>query len=205
MGIIASPPCEGFSTATFAGAASTVDRLISATRDVLEALGLPYVIENVLGARSEIREHAIIVRGQDFGLRTERPRFLEAGGGLEMALDPALAQGGSALRKGCCLGERNRYGRLDHFKMPCRVPCCRGNIFSVMGSAPYMCTEAQEAAAMGLDPGHMPHSRMSKALPPAYMEYVTGQLAMHTLRVRYGLTRSPSLRCLQLLLSPSVH
>ena len=44
---------------------------------------------------------------------------------------------------------------------------------------------------MGLDPGHMPHGRMAKALPPAYMEYVTGQLAMHTLRVRYGVrTRS---------------
>ena len=39
---------------------------------------------------------------------------------------------------------------------------------------------------MGLDSGHMPHHKMSKALPPAYMEYVTGQLAMHTLRVRYG-------------------
>ena len=186
IGIIASPPCEGFSTATFAGAASTVERLIAVTRDVLEALGLPYVIENVLGARSEIRDHAIIVRGQDFGLRTERPRFLESGGGFELILDPTLAQGGGALRRGCCLGERNRYGRLDSFKMPCRVPCCRGNIFSVMGSAPYMCTEAQEAAAMGLDSGHMPHHKMSKALPPAYMEYVTGQLAMHTLRVRYG-------------------
>ena len=148
IGIIASPPCEGFSTATFAGAASTVERLIAVTRDVLEALGLPYVIENVLGARSEIRDHAIIVRGQDFGLRTERPRFLESGGGFELVLDPTLAQGGGALRRGCCLGERNRYGRLDSFKMPCRVPCCRGNIFSVMGSAPYMCTEAQEAAAM---------------------------------------------------------
>ena len=188
IGVIASPPCEGFSTATFAGAPSVAERLIAATRDVLESLGLPYVIENVLGARSEIREHALIVRGQDFGLRTERPRFLEAGGGLDLRLDPALARGGSTLRGGCCLGERNRYGQLDLFKMPIRVPCCRGNIFSVMGGSPYRCTEAQEAAAMGLDPGHMPHSRMSKALPPAYMEYVTGQLAMHTLRVRYGVT-----------------
>ena len=93
MGVIASPPCEGFSTATFAGAASSAERLIAATRDTLNALGLPFVIENVLGARSEMREHAIIARGQDFGLRTERPRFLEAGGGFELTLDPALVEG----------------------------------------------------------------------------------------------------------------
>ena len=191
IGVIASPPCEGFSTATFAGAASRVERLIAVTRDTLEAIGLPYVIENVLGARSEIREHAIIVRGQDFGLRTERPRFLESGGGFRLQLETALASGGSRLRRRCCLGARNRYGTLDLFGMPQRVPCCEGNTFSVMGRAPYMCTEAQEAASMGLDPGHMPHPRMAKALPPAYMEYVTGQMAMHVLRERHGLQVIP--------------
>ena len=54
-----------------------------------------------------------------------------------------------------------------------------------------MCTESQEAAALGLDPGHMPHDRMAKSLPPAYIEYVTGQMAMHTLRVRYGVRVVP--------------
>ena len=80
-------------------------------------LGLPFVIENVLGARSEILPHAIVVRGQDFGLRTERPRFLESGGGFELQLDPHLARGGARLRSRCCLGERNRYGTLNKFGM----------------------------------------------------------------------------------------
>ena len=53
IGIWASPPCEASSTATFGGGHnSNAQRLISQTRDMLEELGLPYIIENVRGSRS---------------------------------------------------------------------------------------------------------------------------------------------------------
>lgn len=47
--IHASPPCQGYSrgTAALPDRLTRYDRLIAATRDVLEATGKPYVIENV--------------------------------------------------------------------------------------------------------------------------------------------------------------
>ena len=79
--IWASPPCEASSTLTFGGQPSVAQRLIAATRDALVETGLPFVIENVRGAASELLPHAITLRGQEYGLETERPRLFEAGGG----------------------------------------------------------------------------------------------------------------------------
>lgn len=53
----ASPPCTGYSRGTVAlpGRLDRYDRLIAATRDLLVASGVPYVIENVEGAKNELR------------------------------------------------------------------------------------------------------------------------------------------------------
>ena len=51
--IHASPPCQGYSTMTGA-ARSRHARLISPVRDMLREADLPYVIENVVGARSDM-------------------------------------------------------------------------------------------------------------------------------------------------------
>ena len=184
--IWASPPCEASSTLTFGGKPSVAQRLIAMTRDALIEMGLPFVIENVRGAASELLPHAITLRGQEFGLETERPRLFEAGGGLELVTSSFLAPGGSALRERCCLGGRARYDRLDRFGMRMRTPCCQGNIFAVMGDAPRRSTAAECARAMGLDLDHMPYSRMAKAIPPAYASDILGQIARHVLRVRFG-------------------
>ena len=45
--ILASPPCEGYSTVTAGGTPSRAPRLIAETRVVLETLGVPFIIENV--------------------------------------------------------------------------------------------------------------------------------------------------------------
>ena len=121
IGIWASPPCEASSTATFGGGHnSTAQRLIAQTRDMLEELGLPYIIENVRGAAPELRG-AITLRGQEFGLETERPRLFESGNGLELKESAYLSEGGASLRQRCCLGERARYAKLDCFGR--RVGC----------------------------------------------------------------------------------
>jgi hypothetical protein len=52
-------------------------RLIEAFRDRLGASGLPYVIENVVGARASLR-NPILLCGDMFGLRVYRHRLFES-------------------------------------------------------------------------------------------------------------------------------
>lgn len=56
--IHASPPCTGYTrgTAAIPDRLERYDRLIAATRDLLEQTDLPYVIENVEDARPELRD-----------------------------------------------------------------------------------------------------------------------------------------------------
>lgn len=67
--IHASPPCTGYTrgTAAVPDRLTRYDRLIAATRDVLEHLGRPYIIENVEDARSELKA-PVLLCGRMFGL-----------------------------------------------------------------------------------------------------------------------------------------
>ena len=67
--IHASPPCQGYSRGTVAlpDRLDRYDRLIAATRDLLNATGRPWVIENVMGARPELRTPFMLC-GRMFGL-----------------------------------------------------------------------------------------------------------------------------------------
>lgn len=64
-------PCQGYSAGTRAlragGGVSKHKRLIAAGREAQRATGLPYVIENVEGARSELI-NPIMLCGRQFGL-----------------------------------------------------------------------------------------------------------------------------------------
>jgi DNA (cytosine-5)-methyltransferase 1 len=68
--IHASPPCQGYSIATAGNpsARAKYDRLIAATRDLLEQTGRPWVIENVEQAYSEMRS-PIVLCGRMFNLQ----------------------------------------------------------------------------------------------------------------------------------------
>ena len=185
VAVFASPPCEGYSTVDLA-ASSRAARLIGRVREVLIELGLPFIIENVPGARSHLAADSMRLTGQMFGLRTHRPRLFEGGGGWSPVVDRSLSQGGAVLERRCCLGARARFRRRDFFGRAMHVACCDGNIFAVQGATPVGGTEAQMAMSMGLDPGHMPFARVAKALPPAYMAYCTGLAAMHVVSQRFG-------------------
>lgn len=75
--IHASPPCQGYTTMTrHAEAQAEWPKLIAPVRDALTATGKPYVIENVPGARSEMRDAAVLHGGM-FGLGVDRPRLFE--------------------------------------------------------------------------------------------------------------------------------
>ena len=74
----ASPPCQRYSTAT--GATGNPDDwpdLVDHTRQLLETIGLPYVIENVEGA--PLRRDVLLC-GSMFGARYRRHRVFELGG-----------------------------------------------------------------------------------------------------------------------------
>ena len=67
--IHASPPCTGYSrgTAAVPDRLTRYDRLIAATREALEIVGRPYVIENVADAAPELHE-PIMLCGRMFRL-----------------------------------------------------------------------------------------------------------------------------------------
>ena len=84
-----SPTCTGYSrgTAAIHDRLTKYDRLIGATREAFQLVGLPYVIENVADARSELRD-PIMLCGSMFNLaaidddgtplRMERHRLFES-------------------------------------------------------------------------------------------------------------------------------
>lgn len=78
----ASPPCQGYTSMRHAPGAKGAPRLIGETRRLLQATGLPWVIENVEMAASEM-EGPVLLCGTMFGLGAQgcdlqRHRVFEA-------------------------------------------------------------------------------------------------------------------------------
>jgi DNA (cytosine-5)-methyltransferase 1 len=78
--IWASPPCQ-FNCAykRRPNHVKPSENLIPKTRALLLASGVPFVIENVAGARAELREPTMLC-GSSFGLDVRRHRYFEAHG-----------------------------------------------------------------------------------------------------------------------------
>jgi DNA (cytosine-5)-methyltransferase 1 len=79
--IHASPPCQSSTTMSNrwrgkGGKADSHENLINATRELLDATGLPYVIENVPGAKPFLNA-PVVLTGEMFGLGVHRPRLFE--------------------------------------------------------------------------------------------------------------------------------
>src|SRR5687767_8750763 len=81
--IHASPPCQAYSTqgrSSRWGQDPSSPPLIPQTRERLISAGVPYVIENVAGARAHLRHPILELRGPNFGLnRIVRLRLFELG------------------------------------------------------------------------------------------------------------------------------
>ena len=180
----AGPPCKWYSTGR--AGEPTQPPLITETRDVLMRGGRLWWIENVLGAAGHMSSEALVLRGCHFGLRVDRGRRFETN--FRVHLDAAL-RAGEALRPRTCLGERRRWLRIDPYGRPVREPCCAGNLFAVQGAGPTGSTLAENAAAMGLDEGHMGWGRLAQAIPPVYAELLFGLAAMEEVHRRFGVPR----------------
>lgn len=159
--IHASPPCQAHTTMSnrWRGAGGKADShvdLIAATRELLIATGLPYVIENVVGARAHMR-NPITLHGGMFGLGVHRPRLFESNMLILVPKAPAVADPVGVYGK--THDGRRLFDRGD------------GSIQFAASSV------AQAGAAMGID--WMDWRELCEAIPPSYTEFVGAQLLEH--------------------------
>jgi DNA (cytosine-5)-methyltransferase 1 len=157
--IHASPPCQAFTTLRHLSTSRHPD-LISATRDRLRASGLPYVIENVVGAPLE---EPVMLCGSSFGLEVRRHRLFETA--PRLLLTPPCA----------------------HYLQPEPIDVSgtggrqhkpRTKAGGGRGRKPVDLAEARRA--IGID--WTDRRGISQAIPPAYTEWIGKQL-IQALRV----------------------
>lgn len=146
--IHASPPCQRYSHLTRTRHKSRVKDhpdLVVPTRERLEAAGVPWVIENVVGSPLS----GIVLCGSSFGLGVRRHRVFEASFGM-LAPECRHAEQGRAVPvyghtgSGANRGGEARHGRKNGI--------------------------AEWREAMGID--WMTVAEIVEAIPPAYTEWI---------------------------------
>jgi DNA (cytosine-5)-methyltransferase 1 len=161
--IHASPPCPRYSMMTkVAGTPAEHPDLVGPVRELLRETGLPYVIENVVGAPLE---NPVKLCGSSLGLgatcrdgkwrQLRRHRLFESN--VSLMVPPCSHEGepvgvygnGGGQQKTVWNGGRNRG---------------------------YMATKEEAAEALGID--WMLKRELSDAVPPLYTEYLGGQLLL---------------------------
>jgi DNA (cytosine-5)-methyltransferase 1 len=160
--IHASPPCQHFSTMGNRSRAEkkrktpTVD-LLTPTLELLAGIDLPWVVENVAGAKKQMPNYFVLSGGQ-FGLGVHRPRYFVSN---VLIMTPPRAK---PPKHGIGVYGRDHDGR---------------RLFNRKSNgtyhAPRSLEEAQEA--MGMDWGDW-HG-VKEAIPPAYTEWIGAQLLRH--------------------------
>lgn len=147
--IWASPPCQ-FATAyrRRTDHVKPCANLIPDTRALLDSTGVPYVIENVQGARSELID-PVQLCGSSFGLDIRRHRYFEASG--------------FALHGPPC----------DHgWQLPRFPPATnRKNLRSTVEVGVWRIPMDTQYAAMG-GCEWMERRELSQAIPPAYAKHI---------------------------------
>lgn len=151
--IHASPPCQRYSLvqATNYNKAENHPDHIPAVRELLRALGLPYIIENVVGAPLH---NPITLCGEMFGLNVIRHRLFESNTWLwQLPHQPHRGYVTSY-----------RHGQFN-----------QGPYFAVYGTGGERGSVLDWQTAMGID--WMPEKReLVEAIPPAYTECIGNQL-----------------------------
>lgn len=156
--VAGSPPCQGYSKMSNCrpGLANEYARLIDAMRDLLEAWGGPYVIENVDGSGLAEQDdllgtHGLLLCGTMFGRDLYRHRLFETSVPVAAPHHPRHLIPAS---------------KAGHWEP--------GTIISVAGN----CAPIGHARkAMGI--GWMTRDELGEAIPPAYTEYIGRALLAH--------------------------
>lgn len=158
VSVHASPPCQAHSTQT-----QHRDRhvdLIPHTRQLLRSFGVPYIIENVEGARRHLVD-PIRLCGSSFGLDVRRHRYFETNWPLQgKPCDHAW----QTPRFRSLAIDNHREGKLA------TVVGVHGHL-NYPGEFPIRCK------AMEID--WMTNDELVEAIPPRYAEFIGGQLMEH--------------------------
>ena len=150
----ASPPCQSYTrNAKQKGTAGNWPDLVAPTRELLDATGLPYAIENVPDA--PLRPDLTLC-GSMFGLRLVRHRIFEVKGFVV---------------------EQPEHG--EHHPEYVMVTGHPGGSSKRDGGAHFGNTEAWREA-MGID--WLPASKLKEAVPPAYSEHIGRAMAAALVR-----------------------
>jgi DNA (cytosine-5)-methyltransferase 1 len=154
----ASPPCQGYSTQTAVRAKHP--RLIAPVRKRLLEAGVPYVIENVEGARHSLLE-PVRLCGSSFGLDLRRHRYFETNWSL--AAPPCAHD-----------WQTPRFRSLNMAMVRSGTLAC---VVGVHGHINYPGEAELRRAAMGIS--WMTDPELVEAIPPAYTEFIGAQLLAH--------------------------
>jgi DNA (cytosine-5)-methyltransferase 1 len=152
----ASPPCQAYSTATPAHRRAEHPDLLQPTLDALAALPLPWIVENVEGARRRM-PGAVRLCGSAFGMRIRRHRYFQSSA-LLWPLACRHAEQGEPV---------GVYGQH-----PDQRAHARPGSGSSRGVKARTLDEARDVMGMPW----ASWSGCAEAIPPAYAEWLGGQL-----------------------------
>ena len=158
--IHASPPCQRYSDLAHRnGNADAWPDLVDKTRTVIEATGLPYVIENVEGA--PLRDPITLCGTMFPELRVLRHRLFESN--LPIAAPPEHPPHPLVFTHD---KRKKHYGLLDQ------------DVDYVQVTGGGNATLANKLDAMGCD-WMTSHHQVNESIPPAYTEFIGRQLLAH--------------------------
>lgn len=141
------PPRQGYSdTQRIQG--NEHPKLIAPVRELFEATGLPYLIENVDGAAEELK-NPVMLCGAQFGLRTYRHRWFESN--VPLTVPEHREHRALTVKMGRPLVEGDWYHAVGNFS---NVPYVRQDM-----GVPWMTRDG-----------------IRECIPPAYTEYIGRQL-----------------------------
>ena len=153
--IHASPPCQAYTSMGNRWQSPTSPPLIAPVRELLEATGLPWVMENVAGALRDMRS-PIELTGEMFDLGVHRPRLFESNVMVLVPPRPPRQADPAAV-----------YGKNDGRRLWTRKD-----------GSELRCASLEEAqGAMGMDWADWHGTK--EAIPPAYTEFIGQQLLAH--------------------------
>lgn len=159
--IHASPPCQAFTAYRRTGNVGEYPDLIAPVRELLEATGLPWVMENVAGSPLD---DPLMLCGSMFDLDVQRHRFFES----NVPLDPPAWP---------C---RHRIWAPDRFpggRSVERTGSSTGLVRACVEVGSWDIPLERQRAAMGIE--WMQLEELTQAIPPAYTELIGAQLLAH--------------------------
>lgn len=177
--IHASPPCQGYSRMRHLPWLKDREypMLIPATRAGLEAVGVPWVMENVEDAPML---NGIVLCGATLGLKVYRHRKFESS---VLLFAPPHKKHRTVIGRGRMLNDRAGANDDGWVSLPSktRKNGLRDLPDGMVVVAGHFAGQDAAKAAMGID--WMSRDELAQAIPPAYTEFIGRQLMQHIERL----------------------